>query len=65
MDNPEKLATLGTQDDEKCTSLFIVLSFFFWPLYWLCFNLRLLIVRLVCSNYSFHQMCIIIDIIIR
>ena len=36
-----------------CRSLFVFLSFFFWPLYWLSFSdIRFLIAPLVSSNLS-------------
>jgi len=35
-----------------CRSLFVLLVFFFWPLYCLSFDLGLLIIRLVSSNFS-------------
>ena len=38
-----------------CRSLFVPLSFSPWPLYYLSFDLRLLISPLVSSNFSFIQ----------
>ena len=35
-----------------CRSLFVLLSFFFWPLCCLSFDLRILITHLVSSNSS-------------
>jgi len=35
-----------------CRSLFVLLSFFFWPLYFLSFNILLLITPLISSNIS-------------
>jgi len=37
-----------------CISLFVVLSFFFWTLYYLSFALRLLITPLISSNVFFN-----------
>jgi hypothetical protein len=35
-------------------SLFVILSFFVWPLYYLSFDLRFLITPLVSSNFPFE-----------
>ena len=37
-----------------CRSLFVLLSFLFWPLYCLSFNLWLLNISLVFSNFSYY-----------
>ena len=39
-----------------CRSLFVPLSFFFWPLHCLSFDLRLLIIPVVSSNLTFTML---------
>jgi hypothetical protein len=44
-----------------CRSLFVLLYFFFWPLYYLFFDIRILITPLVSSNSSYYLMIIFIS----
>jgi hypothetical protein len=38
-----------------CRLLFVLLSFFFWPLYCLSFDVRILITPLVSSSFSYRK----------
>jgi len=46
-----------------CRLLFVVLSFVFWPLYYLSFDLRILIIVLVSSNSSYGMVYIYISVL--
>jgi hypothetical protein len=41
-----------------CRSLFVLLSFFLWPLCWLSFDWRLLITLLISSNFSYRLLAV-------
>ena len=45
-----------------CKSLFVLLSFFFWPLWCLFYDLRILINPLVSSNYSYSSINNLVEI---